>query len=544
MKIKIVENLKKKMLDYIMEEVEPFRGWFRQLQGYGANRLQEDISPVRTEKLKKAFEFWEKDPVAHRGIDYKRVYCLGKGLKFDSPIPKVKELLDEFWDKNNLDLGHIELTDLLFLDGEFFLDFPSVEQGQIPEFLCITSDEITYIAKDNKDWRKVLYYHRRYQKVTYPDINSTSSSFPALKTEFVEENIPAERIFHFKRPSLPHLSRGRGVLHRMLDALNDFKDFVKGRIAINRAKGIFSMVFKLASNSESDKKVFREYLKSFAKYDEHGKIRETLPHAQPLVLGKDQGLEFPSPQINASGAYEDGRLLKLQLATALGLPEFMLGSTYESSYASAFAQESPMVKVMEMEQEILRKMFTKLFRFVIKMMVDVGTLEEEYSYDKIKEDGTTETITDKTENLFSIILPDIAVTDVRDLAQPLAILTNANIFSLEKARELLKTDSELENERIKKEKELGLRSIPTVPFLQQSFPLLAESQKSEITKLREKLLNDLTKPYAEYLENLKKEVPDAHKIWEQKANVLIAEYQEKARELGYDFWSKNVKVSA
>lgn len=471
-------------------------------------------------KVNLALDAWQKNPIAEAGIEYYVDYILGKGLQWECLIPEVSERIEKFWEVNDMTVKHKEILRTALVCGEIFIWFSPIQQiGQIPKIICIEPTEIKYIATDPEDQTEIQYYHREYISYSYPDFESNSSAGTFIPI-FKRENIRAEEILHFKFGGLAILRRGRGMLYRITDYLDRYDRWLNIRLAVNKARSIFAWIFKLASNNQTEIDDWQKKLNNFAKYDRDGNMLDSIPTSQPIVIGNSMDVEAVSPQINASGAAEDGRQIKLMCAVGMKLPEFMLSDGENANLATTTSQESPMIKTMESKQEEVRLFFEKFFRKILNMLIEIGDLDE--AYDIVKEDGTIETI--RTVDSISLIFPEIAISDVSKLANPLNDLVSANILSRQTACTLLGYDWEEEKERIQKEKQEGFAVVKSLGF---GLPAMEALQKEEIEKITNLNLNcqkELKKNYEAYRQNLLKGIPNAKSIFITEHERIVKKY--------------------
>jgi hypothetical protein len=95
-----------------------------------------------------------------------------------------------------------------------------------------------------------------------------------------------------------------------------------------------------------------------------------------LTAGPGVKYDMLSANINATDAKEDGRNIKLSMAAALNMPEYIFGDASNANYASSLIAESPFVKAIQYWQLFFEYYFAQIFRRVIENAVKGGLLEE------------------------------------------------------------------------------------------------------------------------------------------------------------------------
>ncbi len=74
-------------------------------------------------------------------------------------------------------------------------------------------------------------------------------------------------------------------------------------------------------------------------------------------------------------------MLLLGVAAGVGLPEFMLTSdASNANYASTMVAEGPAVKLFQSEQQFFAREFTRLWRWVMEVAIELGYLPETFSF--------------------------------------------------------------------------------------------------------------------------------------------------------------------
>jgi len=528
----ITEEVKTSVMKELKEEMDPYDGWgipFRLL-----SKNKDSQSRKRTEKLQKAFQQWEDEPEAASGLEYMVAYILGEGVQFNSPVPIIDQRLNQFWKKNNLELKQFAVVRTGLLDGELILYFEPLKQmGQIPIFASFDASEITYIAINPDDQNKVDYYHRHWEKLIYP-AESVNTAWAATSSIFVDENIPGDRILHFKFGELLNLERGRGILSRSHYWIDEFKEFVRIRKALHKSKSSLVLDVEVDTSDENILRAEQQKFNNFAKYDETGNLLNTMPVGQPIVHNKQEVIKFMNPDIGSTGAFEDGRLLNKKIALSLMMPEFMLSDGYTSNLATALAQQSPTVKAMVLRQKYVKLMFKAIFDKILTELMNIKDLKESYEIETSEGKVTKDTL-----ELYTISLPEIAVDDLATLATAIAQLVKAEVISREYGCEVLGQAWATEKERIKNEKAEGFVSAPDFPaFGKSPLPvnLGEEMSKDELEKIRRlstECRQELIESFRQYQKDLENGIVGAKEQFVTRHQEIMQRHLTKNTSEGY-----------
>ena len=541
--MRLIENIKDRIakavlteerIGKLLEEIEPFQRW-KVFWGQ-VSKGKDDTNTIREEKVRKSYEAWERDPLAETAIEYRIDYILGKGLGYSCQHDKVKEAFEKMWKSNNFDIFQFELTRTLSLDGELFLHFPKITLGQIPAIIPIDSTGIKYIARDKDDQRKAVYYHRRFTVQEYPSIESNTIILPP-STTIKDENIPAEEIIHFKIGALTNMSRGRGKLYRVLEDIDEYKNFTLIRKAVHRALSALVFWLKITNGTQAEIDAWQAKLDNYAKYDKEGNLITNMPSGQALVTNEKMEFKHLNPDMKAGSADTDGNRLLLRVCAGTRLPEYMFGSGWNANLASSQSQESPMVKGMEADQEMVRLLFKTIFDKALQMMIDVGDLDATYSVIETDDQGKKIEVQKIPQELYDLTFPEIAVKDIVPIATAVKEMVINKILSRETSCTLLGYNWEEEKVKILKEAEEGFRSPePTNPFNQLPVKLGEEMSKDELEKIKRlttECRQELRESYNQYQGDLKAGLKNAKELFVIRQQEILQRHLNKDETEGY-----------
>jgi len=210
----------------------------------------------RKEALSAAYYYWHRDPYAGRGVQLLRDYVFGRGIGYKATDPRVKAVLDRYWEtpRNRVSITRAqaqwELQERLTLAGEvFFLHFVNRYDGSVATRI-VEPQEIPEdgIISAPGDWRWPLYYKREWYRRnfstqtlaytgeklvvdTIPDWNNLVTEgrgrpeMPRLSTVGTPKHLVCMHHLHINN----HGQRGVSLLKRVLPWIKAGKGFMEDR---------------------------------------------------------------------------------------------------------------------------------------------------------------------------------------------------------------------------------------------------------------------------------------------------------------------------
>ena len=296
----------------------------------------------RINNLKLSRLYYTKDPLGKQAIRLWTDYTFGTGIVWDTEDEPAKKVLEAFWNspanKSVLSArGQRRSSDKLLVDGEIFfaIFLGAKEQARIR---FIDPLEIVEIITDPDDVEDVRYYKRiwanRQGKSTTDIYRSTTN----IQDEAVKDNAgnTVEKtddalVYHMTYNTIS--MRGNPLLLPALDWIKQYRRFLASRIAIMLALARFAWKSKIKGG---------QTVVDAIKAQTHEK--EIAAGSQLLEnLGSDT---TPiKTESGAKNAYEDARMVRLQVCAAVGIPEQYFGDISTGNLATAKTVELPMLKM-------------------------------------------------------------------------------------------------------------------------------------------------------------------------------------------------------
>ncbi len=306
-------------------------------------------SDTRIANIKQSRLYYLKDPLAKQSIRLWTDYTFGTGVSWHADDENVQDALKTFWDSpdNKAVLstrGQRKASDKLLVDGEVFFAIFLGPDGQAT-LRTIDPLEITEIITDPDDIEKVMYYRRLWatrqgqSKETIYRGTRNIEDQPCLDITgaSVKQNDDA-LVYHLAYNTIGQ--RGNPLLLPALDWIKQYRRFLASRVAIMLALARFAWKIKVQGGQTAvtaTKAVYQDKLPAAGSMLIENMASET----QPIRI--DTG---------AQNAYQDARMLKLQVCAAVGIPEQYFGDISTGNLATAKTVELPMLKMFESYQSV------------------------------------------------------------------------------------------------------------------------------------------------------------------------------------------------
>ena len=336
-------------------------GWTRLGQTTG-----DVINPVeRINNLKASRLYWAKDPLAKQAIRLWTDYTFGSGMAFQAQDDRAQEVLDRFWQapQNHSVLrarGQRKSSDKALVDGEIFFVLFLGPEGE-STIRWIDPLEITEIITDPEDIETVLYYRRQW---TDRQGNSHNTVYRSSLNIDNKSTIDAQRlnvtatddgiVFHLAINTIHQ--RGNPLLLPALDWIKQYRRFLASRVAIMLALSRFAWRSKVKGGSVAANAV----------RDKLNVEDDPVPAGSFIVENEGVDTTPIKTETGAKNAYEDGRQIKLQVASATGIPEQYFGDISIGNLATAKTVELPMMKMFQSNQQVWEDFYQEINEVVFQ----------------------------------------------------------------------------------------------------------------------------------------------------------------------------------
>lgn len=340
------------------------QGWMR----LGATDASSGVSDAqRKSAVAQARVYGARDPLAVQGIRLWTSYTVGSGMVLNVKDEKAEAVLSKFWNApSNLGVlspaGQRKSSDRCLTDGEiFFAVF--VDAKKDARIRRIDPLEITAFITDPDDAEDVKFYQRSWTNAQgQPDVAYYRSA-TNLKNEpakggdgkLVRSTGVAEDgvVFHMAINSIGQ--RGNSLLLPALEWIRLHRRFLVSRAAIMLALARFAWKGKVKGGQAAVDSL-------------RNALHDDSPKAGSVWV-ENEGVDLApySPGSQAMNAYNDARMLKLQVFAAVGWPEQYFGDLRTGNLATATSVELPVQKMCEMYQDSWASRYDEINRYVLAM---------------------------------------------------------------------------------------------------------------------------------------------------------------------------------
>ena len=306
-------------------------------------------SSERITNLKLSRLYATKDPMGKQAIRLWTDYTFGTGMTWQVEDEGAKKALEGFWNsKANQSIlsarGQRKSSDKLLIDGEIFFAIFLGAKGEA-KIRHIDPLEIIELITDPDDKEDVKFYRRQWSDTQGKPHETIYRSTVNIKGEAAVD-IYGKSIKHNDEALVYHLTcntitqRGNPLLLPALLWMKYNTKFLASRIGIMLALAKFAWKSKVKGGQTAVD------------------IIKAKTHEQEVAAGshlvENLGVDTQpiKTESGASSAYQDGRMIKLQIAAAVGIPEQYFGDISIGNLATAKTVELPMMKMFQSYQKV------------------------------------------------------------------------------------------------------------------------------------------------------------------------------------------------
>ena len=317
---------------------------------------QERITNLKLSRL-----YAVKDPLGKQSIRLWTDYTFGSGMSWsvDEKEDKTKKVMEEFWDsKENRKVlgaaGQRRSSDKLLIDGSVpFAIF--LGAGGKAIIRRIDPLEITEIITDQDDKENILFYKRAWTDSAGTGHTAIYRSSDNIKNVAGKDN-QSNSVTSTETAVIYRITYNDNnpLLLPALTWMKYYTRFLSSRIAVMLALAKFAWRTKVAGGQ-----VAVDAIKAKTEGKEVNAGSQLLENmgSDTTPIKTDTG---------AGGAYQDGRMIKLQIAAAVGIPEQYYGDISIGNLATAKTVELPMMKMFTSYQKVWEDAYKDINEIILE----------------------------------------------------------------------------------------------------------------------------------------------------------------------------------
>ena len=325
---------------------------FRQISG----RAVRDLTDRQRRKQQRiAFWLYLGHPLAYRGLSITKDFVVGEGIHVEAVDPQIEDLLQKHWTLNEYDWWIENLVLELSLYGELFLTTHVSAGGQV-RLGAIDPLDVVQVILDPQDGRTP-----RWVEVNPPN---TGEKPVRLKVVSLDENplSPTHgrltgQVFYFNVNKITHQIRGNSDLLSSIDWIDQHEQLLFSIVEMARAQmaHVWDVEIKGARGKQLE-----EYRKTLGSRPKAGMVR---------LHSENVKFQAVSPNLSSGDTEALGRMLKVHIASSMGLPLHWLSEGGEAGRAAQAEMGVPTTKRLRNRQRTVRKMLERIFRYAIDQAI-------------------------------------------------------------------------------------------------------------------------------------------------------------------------------
>lgn len=376
----------------------------------GTNVIIGDVE--RLENLRLSRLYYLKDPLGRQAIRLWTDYTFGPGMTWSTEDDGTRKALESFWNSpsNQTVLsarGQRKSSDKVLVDGEIFFAIFLGKKGEAT-IRRIDPLEITEIITDPEDFENVKFYRRKWtdrQATQHETIYRSTANMAGEECQ----DMAGQTVKHNDEALVYHLSqntigmRGNPLLLPALDWIKQYRRFLASRVAIMLALARFAWRTKVGGG-QTKADVIR------------GKVHDQEVKAGSWLIESGADTTPISTESGARNAYQDGRMLKLQVAAAVGIPEQYFGDISIGNLATAKTVELPMMKMFQSYQKVWADAYQDIDEVVMR---HAGVADDKMYVDRDFPKIAPSDVAEAAEAIVGIlgVIPEFAYSpDVQQIA--------------------------------------------------------------------------------------------------------------------------------
>lgn len=412
--------------DFVDDFIDRDESEFRQI---GKQTIRDLGDNKRRRQLEMSYFLYLSNPIAYRAMEITRDFVIGDGMTFKAVAPEVQKVLDNFWKDpvNRWDLKQFTRALELGLYGEQFYPVGVSSQNGRVRMAYLDPLDVVEVRTDpnNVEIPRTVVAGMPGSGAGSGTGQATNDAPPVtggqgrtedesratreLRVINVDEDPESPTfgklvgdVFFFAINKVSNAVRGNSDLLPVIDWLETHDQFLFGihEAAILKTSVIWDVMVRGA-----DKKALQDMEKKFARIKK-GMTRFHNDKVEVKTVTAD---------LQTADLGEHARIIKLHIASGLGLPEHWLAEGGNANRATAAEMGVPTTKRLRSRQIFFKNMLDVIFQFVIDQAIIHGRLPEDVN------------------RSFTIFAPQIWAIDTSTIATSLMTLSQALVVAEDQA---------------------------------------------------------------------------------------------------------------
>ena len=318
----------------------------------------------RLDDLDDALEAWRKNFMARRLVTLTRSYVVGSGITVSSEVASIEKFIQVFWkrEKNRMARRLGPMCDELTRTGEIFPVVFTNRVDGMSTIRFVPASRIREIDTKKTDYEVERRYGEIQQLTAELKWHYGLAHIRAFKPTPAGNLMPLMLHYTVNKPI--GATRGEGDLTPLLPWAKRYAEWLKDRVRLNRLRSRQGLLdVEVADDTQVEAK------------------RKQLATSNPVVAGiyvhgKDEVVTYQGLNIRAADVKDDGRALRLAIATGGNVGLHYLGEGGAVNYSTAKEMGEPTARFYTERQIDVCAMLVDLTGVAYKRAVALGRAPE------------------------------------------------------------------------------------------------------------------------------------------------------------------------
>jgi hypothetical protein len=403
-----------------------------------------DLPEIKQDKMIKIIDWLcDRKPQAKRIVDLTRNFIIGDGIKFKAEKPETQEVLDRFWQINDLENKQKIKVEELSKYGEWIAKPFTNDISGMVKIGAVDPEQIDKVERnpENAEDLQVMVMKTvgsKKTKYAIMDVNYKVDD-PAGKIEGDEKVMKKTdgEVFFFTVNRGSFGTRGKSDLL----AIADWIDIYDRTLFTMAERTPFLLAF-----------LWDIMIKGASPEDMQKRLNELKLHPPKPgsynIHNDNEEWSAVTPDLKAGNNTETMKLLRTQLTGGSGYPNhWLFGIGEDINKATSQEISEPIYRQLKDRQQTVVSIFSVLFRYQIQTAIDKGTLKGKVA-----------------DHPFKIIIPDPSKKEAGVIAETFAKLMPAGAIAI--MNDVLSKDT--------------VRDIATMLVNQMGIEVKADEEKKKV----------------------------------------------------------------